>query len=101
MGDQGHTDTALAGTPTEIINSSLTQTLSRTLVTSLTTMLVLLALFFLGGEVIHGFALALLVGVLIGTYSSIYVASSSVLMLGVSKADLMPVQKEEMVDDRP
>ena len=67
----------------------------------MTTVLVLLALFFLGGEIIHGFAFALLVGVLIGTYSSIYVASSSVLMLGVSKADLMPVQKEGAVDDRP
>ena len=89
------------GTPTEIINISLNQTLSRTLVTSMTTVLVLLALFFLGGEIIHGFAFALLVGVLIGTYSSIYVASSSVLMLGVSKADLMPVQKEGVVDDRP
>jgi len=89
------------GTPIEIINISLNQTLSRTLVTSLTTVMVLLALFFLGGEIIHGFAFALLVGVLIGTYSSIYVASSSVLMLGVSKADLMPVQKEGVVDDRP
>ena len=89
------------GTPTEIINISLNQTLSRTLVTSMTTVLVLLALFFLGGEIIHGFAFALLVGVLIGTYSSIYVASSSVLLLGVSKADLMPVQKEGVVDDRP
>ncbi len=89
------------GTPTSIINTSLNETLSRTLVTSLTTMLVLLALFFLGGEIIHGFAFALLVGVLIGTYSSIYVASTSVLMLGVSKADLMPVKKEGVVDDRP
>jgi len=89
------------GTPEEIINISLNHTLSRTLVTSLTTVLVLLALFFLGGEIIHGFALALLVGVLIGTYSSIYVASTSVLMLGVSKADLMPVQKEGVADDRP
>jgi preprotein translocase subunit SecF len=82
------------GTPEEIINSSLNQTLARTLVTSLTTLLVLLALFFLGGEIIHGFALALIVGVLVGTYSSIYVASTSVLMLGISKADLMPPQKE-------
>ncbi len=89
------------GTPTEIINRSLTDTLSRTLVTSLTTILVLLALFFLGGEIIHGFAFALLIGVLIGTYSSIYVASTSILMLGVSKADLMPVKKEDVVDDRP
>jgi len=89
------------GTPVEIIDRSLTETLSRTLVTSMTTALVLLALFFLGGEIIHGFAFALLVGVLIGTYSSIYVASTSVLVLGVSKADLMPIKKEGVVDDRP
>ncbi len=86
----------------EIINSSLNQTLSRTLVTSLTTLLVLLALFFLGGEIIHGFALALIVGVVVGTYSSIYVASSAVLMLGISKADLMPPKKEgEELEARP
>ena len=89
------------GTSESIINSSLTQTLSRTLMTSLTTILVLLALFFLGGEIIHGFAFALLVGVFVGTYSSIYVASTAALMLGVSKDDLMPVQKENVVDDRP
>lgn len=89
------------GDAAQIINSSLTQTLSRTMVTSLTTLLVLLALFFLGGEIIHGFAMALIVGVVIGTYSSIYVASTAVLMLGVSKADLMPVEKEGLVDDRP
>lgn len=89
------------GTPQDIINMSLNHTLSRTLVTSLTTILVLLALFFLGGEIIHGFAFALLAGVLVGTYSSIYVASTSLLLLGVSKADLMSVQKEGVVDDRP
>jgi preprotein translocase subunit SecF len=89
------------GTAVEIVNRSLNETLSRTLVTSLTTLLVLLALFFLGGEIIHGFAFALLVGVLIGTYSSIYVASTAILMLGVSKADLMQVKKEGVVDDRP
>ncbi len=82
------------GTSEEIINTSLNQTLTRTLVTSLTTLLVLLALFFLGGEIIHGFAFALIIGVVVGTYSSIYVASSAVLMLGISKADLMPVKKE-------
>lgn len=82
------------GTPTEVINRSVTQTLARTLVTSLTTLLVLFALFTFGGEIIHGFSQALIVGVLVGTYSSIYVASSAVLMLGVSKADLMPVEKE-------
>ncbi len=89
------------GTPIEVINTSINHTLARTFVTSLTTLLVLLALFFLGGEVIHGFSLALLVGVLIGTYSSIYVASSVALYLGVSKADLMPVKKEGEEFDRP
>lgn len=86
----------------EIINSSLNQTLSRTLVTSLTTLLVLLALFIFGGKIIHGFALALIVGVVVGTYSSIYVASSAIVMMGISKADLMPVKKEdEALDDMP
>ncbi|OOZ38842.1 protein translocase subunit SecF, partial [Solemya elarraichensis gill symbiont] len=90
------------GSPQQIIDSSLNQTLSRTLVTSLTTMLVLLALFFLGGEIIHGFAFALLIGVIVGTYSSIFVASVAVLMLGINKEDLMPVKKEgAQVDDMP
>ena len=88
--------------PAEVVNASLNQTLSRTLMTSLTTLLVLLALFFLGGELIHGFAMALLVGVVVGTYSSIYVASTTVLALGVSSADLMPVAKEGAdLDSRP
>lgn len=82
------------GTSVEIANSSLNQTLSRTLMTSLTTLLVLTALFVVGGEIIHGFATALIIGVVVGTYSSIYIASSAAIMLGVSKADLMPVQKE-------
>jgi len=82
------------GTSESIINRSLNQTLSRTLMTSLTTLLVLIALFFLGGELIHGFATTLIIGVLVGTYSSIYVASTCTLWLGVQKADLMPVQKE-------
>ncbi len=89
------------GSPVEIVNRSLNQTLSRTLMTSVTTMLVLLALFFLGGEIIHGFAMALILGVLIGTYSSIYVASTAALALGVSKQDLMPVVKEERADSTP
>lgn len=88
------------GTPVEIMNVSINQTLSRTLVTSLTTLLVLGALFILGGEIIHGFAQALIIGVMVGTYSSIYVASTVTLKLGVSKADLMPVQKEE-IDNMP
>ncbi|MCU7844627.1 MAG: protein translocase subunit SecF [Candidatus Thiodiazotropha sp. (ex Monitilora ramsayi)] len=85
-----------------IINTSLNQTLSRTLVTSMTTLLVLLSLFFFGGEIIHGFALALIIGVVIGTYSSVYVAGSAILMMGISKADLMPVKKDdEAVDETP
>ena len=63
--------------------------------------MVLIALFILGGEIIHNFSLALILGVVVGTYSSIYVASSAVLMLGVSKADLKPVQKEGVIDDMP
>ncbi|MCG6966028.1 MAG: protein translocase subunit SecF [Chromatiaceae bacterium] len=89
------------GSPKEIVNSSINQTLSRTLMTSGTTVLVVLALFFLGGEIIHGFSFALLVGIFVGTYSSIYVASTAALALGVSKADLIPVKKEGLVDDRP
>lgn len=80
--------------PEQVINISLNQTLSRTLMTSITTLLVLIALFVFGGETIHGFATALIFGVLIGTYSSIYVASPITLALGVSRSDLMPVQKE-------
>ncbi len=81
---------------TEIsINTSINQTLSRTIVTSLTTLLVLLALFFFGGEIIHGFALAMIVGVVIGTYSSIYVASSSLLMMGVTRESLLPPEPDE------
>jgi preprotein translocase subunit SecF len=83
------------GESLEIINTSVNQTLSRTLITSGTTLLVLVALFLFGGKIIHGFALALIVGVVIGTYSSIYIASSSVLFMGVSRADLIPVQKED------
>ena len=82
------------GAPESVINRSLNQTLSRTLMTSLTTLLVLFALFFVGGELIHGFATTLIIGVVIGTYSSIYVASTLTLWLGVQKGDLMPIQKE-------
>jgi preprotein translocase subunit SecF len=90
------------GEPEEIINISLTQTLNRTIITSLTTILVLLALFFVGGATIHGFATALLFGVVIGTYSSIYVASLVALTLGISKEDLMPTEIEkEGADQEP
>ncbi len=80
--------------PLEVVNISLTETLGRTLVTSLTTLLVLVALAVFGGEMIHGFAIALIVGVAIGTYSSIYVASNVLLSLGVSKDDLIIPVKE-------
>lgn len=89
------------GEPIEVMNASINQTLSRTLVTSLTTLLVLLALFFIGGEVIHSFSLALILGIVVGTYSSIYVASAAALALGVSKADLMPAPKENEEMNRP
>lgn len=84
------------GGPADIINVSLTQTLARTFITSLTTLLVLAALFFKGGALIHGFATALLFGVFVGTYSSIYVASSIALAFGISKEDLIPevIEKE-------
>jgi len=78
----------------ESINTSINQTLSRTIVTSLTTLLVLAALFYFGGKIIHGFALAMIIGVIIGTYSSIYVASSSLLMMGVTREALLPPEKE-------
>jgi preprotein translocase subunit SecF len=83
------------GSSYEIINTSINQTLSRTIMTSLTTLLVLASLYIFGGEVIHAFSLALILGVLVGTYSSIYVASSVALVLGVSKADLVVAKPEE------
>lgn len=85
----------------EIMNASLSQTLSRTLVTSLTTVLVLIALFIFGGESIHGFATALLVGIGVGTYSSIYVAANLLLAMNITKEDLIPPPKEETeLEDR-
>ncbi len=80
--------------PSEVIDISLSETLGRTLVTSLTTLLVLTALAVMGGEMIFGFAVALLVGVSVGTYSSIYVAATTLLQLGVSKEDVMIPERE-------
>ncbi len=77
-----------------VMNTSINQMLGRTVMTSVTTALVLVVLFVVGGKLIHGFSIALLCGVIVGTYSSIYIASASALALGISKADLMPVQKE-------
>ena len=80
--------------PSEVIDISLSETLGRTLVTSLTTLLVLAALALFGGEMIFGFAIALLVGVAVGTYSSMYVAATTLLQLGVSKEDVMVPERE-------
>jgi preprotein translocase subunit SecF len=85
-----------------VIDTSLSETLARTLVTSLTTLLVLLALFIYGGELIHGFAIALIIGVFVGTYSSIYVAANILLLMGISKEDLiLPVKEGVEIDDMP
>lgn len=86
---------ARRGTPVEIINEALNQTLGRTLVTSLTTLFVLLALLFAGGEVIRGFATALSIGVVIGTYSSIYVAANVLLAMNISREDLLVPEPEQ------
>jgi preprotein translocase subunit SecF len=85
----------------EIVNISINQTISRTLMTSFTTLLVLLSLFFLGGEVIHAFATALIIGVVVGTYSSIYVATTTALLLGISRSDLLLPDKESEEMARP
>ncbi|MEH6450798.1 MAG: protein translocase subunit SecF [Oleispira sp.] len=89
------------GDSVEVINVSLNQTLGRTIMTSLTTALVLLALMFLGGELIHNFALGLFIGVIVGTYSSIYVAANILILMNISREDLIPAELEEELDDRP
>lgn len=83
------------GAVVDVMNVSINQTLSRTIMTSGTTMLVVVALFVFGGQVVHGFALALIVGILIGTVSSIYVASPLALWLGVTRANMVPVKQTE------
>lgn len=87
-------------TPVEVINQATNQTLSRTIMTSALTLTVVLALFFLGGSMLHGFALALIIGIVIGTYSSIYVAGSLALFLGLTRQHLLPPSKEAL-DSRP
>ncbi|MFT2109815.1 protein translocase subunit SecF [Marinomonas sp. 2405UD68-3] len=87
--------------PVELINESINQTLGRTLITSLTTIFTLLVLFFFGGEAIHSFAFALLVGVVIGTYSSVFVAANLLIAQNISRDDLIPPPKEEFEDDLP
>jgi preprotein translocase subunit SecF len=89
-------------TPVEVLDRSLNETLARTIMTGLTTLMVLVALFVFGGEIIHAFAFTLIIGIIIGTYSSIYVASAVSLELGVSKYDLLVVEKEgAQIDSRP
>ena len=87
-------------TPVEVVNSATNQTLSRTIMTSVLTLMVVLALFFLGGSTLHGFALAMIIGIVIGTYSSIYVAGSLALALGLTRQHLLPPSKEAL-DERP
>jgi preprotein translocase subunit SecF len=88
-------------TPEEVTNISINQTISRTLMTSFTTLLVLFSLFFIGGEAIHAFSLALIIGVFVGTYSSIYVATTTTLALGISRSDLLEPEVDEEELARP
>ncbi len=90
------------GSTIEMVNASLNQTLSRTLITSLTTLLVLFSILFIGGESTQGFAIALIIGVVIGTYSSIYIASNVIIYMNVTREDLMiPVKEGAELDDLP
>ncbi|MBJ7553245.1 protein translocase subunit SecF [Marinomonas spartinae] len=88
-------------TPHDLINVSINQTLSRTIVTSLTTLFTVVVLFFWGGESIHNFSLAMIVGITIGTYSSIFVAANLLLTMKVSREDLVPAPKPEFEDELP
>jgi preprotein translocase subunit SecF len=89
------------GTVLEIANLSLNETLSRTTITSLVTLLAVIALYVFGGDILRGFSLALIVGIVVGTYSSIYVASASAIAFGVSRADLVVAKKETQLDGMP
>lgn len=87
------------GSSLDVMNQAINQTLSRTIMTSVLTLTVVLALFFMGGSLLHGFALALMIGIVVGTYSSIYVAGTLTIMLGLDRSHLVPELK--VVDDRP
>jgi preprotein translocase subunit SecF len=90
------------GTPEQVIDMAVNETLSRTIMTSLTTMLTVLALLFFGGEILRGFSTALTIGIVVGTYSSIYIASSTALDLKLTARDLLPAEREKgAVDDMP
>ena len=88
------------GTSIEIMNTSINQTLSRTIMTSVLTLFVVVSLFVYGGESIHGFALALIIGIIVGTYSSIYVAGALAVVMGLDRKDFLPNQRKE-IDARP
>ena len=89
-------------TPEEVLNRSINDTLSRTIMTGLTTLLVLMSLYLLGGETLKPFSLALMIGVVIGTYSSVYIASATALYLDIKPQDLVPSQKDsKLIDDLP
>lgn len=89
------------GTIAEVIDNAITRTLSRTIMTHVTTQLMVFSMLFFGGEILYYFALALTIGIVIGTYSSVLVASPVVMWLGISREDLVPVKKENPSDSRP
>jgi preprotein translocase subunit SecF len=90
------------GSSEQVIDMAVNETLSRTIMTSLTTMLTVFALLLFGGEILRGFSTALTIGIVVGTYSSIYVASALALDLKLAARDLLPVQREkDAVDDMP
>lgn len=85
----------------DIMNISINQTLSRTIMTSVLTLFVVVSLFLYGGEAIHGFSLALILGIVVGTYSSIYVAGALAVMMGLDRKDFLPTQRNKEIDDLP
>ena len=89
------------GEPEEVVNTSITQTMSRTVITTGTTLVVVIALFIQGGSMIHGFATALMLGIFVGTYSSIYVASYLAIKLGICREHMLPVEIEKEGADQP
>ena len=91
---------ARKGEPLEIADTAINQTLSRTVVTGVTTLVVLTALFLYGGEILHGFSIALIAGIIVGTYSSVFIASAVVLGLGLTREDMLPPTQEEL-DEMP
>ena len=88
------------GSAMEIMNLSINETLSRTIMTSFVTLLSVIVMYFFGGSVMRGFSIAMIIGIVVGTYSSIYIASATALYLGISREDLLPRAKET-ADDHP